>query len=223
MRIDPWMSALVTGMLSVFVLLAPTVSARAAQDDPAATSRPGAPPLSVVARPSFTPIVEALRKADKTGLRAVAVVTYDAAGVVQTVRLDPGTGVQAVDDAILSWCKAMRLTPGTAGEGRVPFNLAVEDSLAASLAELPEIRAEDFVDRPPMKDLTHTFVKTGRRSASLEVAVEYSADGAVTHAEVIRSSGNVVLDKAAIEWTGRVRLRPGTAGRGRLPFTFGLQ
>ncbi|MBX3714178.1 MAG: TonB family protein [Lysobacter sp.] len=214
------MSALVTGMLSVLVSLAPTASVRAAQDDPAAT-RPG--PLSLVARPSFAPLIEALRQADKTELRAVAVVTYDAAGVVHAVRLDPGTGVQAVDDAILSWCKAMRLTPGTAGEGRVPFDLVIDDSLATSLAELPEIRAEDFVDRPPMKDLTHTFVKTGRRSASLEVAVEYSADGTVTHAEVIRSSGNAVLDKAAIEWARHVRLRPGTAGRGRLPFTFGLK
>jgi TonB family protein len=217
------MPALVTGMLSVCLLLVPAASAHAVQDDPAATGTSTAPRASLIARPSFAPIVDALRASGSNDLQAVAVVTYDAAGVVQAVRLDPGTGVQAVDDAIVAWCKAAILTPGAAGEGRLPFDLSVDDSPAASVAELPEIRTEHFVERPPMKDLIRTFVETGRRGGSLELGLEYSADGAITHVEVLRSSGNAMLDQAAIDWTRRARLRAGDAGRGRLPFKFGLQ
>lgn len=222
MRIDPGMSALVVGLLGVSFLIPPTALANTGQAAPAETSAPAEPRVVLVSRPSFAPIAEALQATGRSRLHAVAIVRYDAAGVVQAVRLDPGTGEQAVDDAILAWCKAATLTPGSAGEGRLPFDLGV-DSPAASIAELPEIRTEHFVERPPMKDLIRTFVETGRRGGSLELGLEYSADGAITHVEVLRSSGNATLDQAAVDWTRRARLRAGDAGRGRLPFKFGLQ
>lgn len=223
MRIDPGMSALAMCLLGVSLLFPPAALAGAGQAAPVEASAPAAPRVVLVSRPSFAPIIEALRATGRNRLYAVAIVRYDAAGTVQAVRLDPGTGVQAVDDAIVAWCKAAILTSGAAGEGRLPFDLSVDDSLAASVAELPEIRTEHFVERPPMKDLIRTFVETGRRGGSLELGLEYSADGAITHVEVLRSSGNATLDQAAVDWTRRARLRAGDAGRGRLPFKFGLQ
>lgn len=223
MRIDPRMSVFAMGLLGVSLLFPSIAFAVAGQAAPAETSAPAVPRVELVSHPSFAPIIEALRTTGRTRLYAVAVVSYDAAGAVQAVRLDPGTGVQAVDDAIVTWCKAAILTPGAAGEGRLPFDLSVDDSPAASVAELPEILTEHFVERPPMKDLIRTFVETGRRGGSLELGLEYSANGVITHVEVIRSSGNATLDRAAVDWTKRTRLRAGSAGRGRLPFKFGLQ
>lgn len=223
MRINPGVRALVAGLLGVSLLLPLVAFADGMQGGPAETKVLAAPRATLASRPSFAPIAEALRATGRSDLQAVAIVSYDASGVVQAVRLDPGTGEQVVDDAIIAWCKAARLTPGVAGEGRLPFDLSADASLAASHAELPEIRTEHFVERPPMKDLIRTFVETGRTRGSLELGLEYSADGLITHVEVIRSSGNATLDLAAVDWTKRARLRAGNAGRGRLPFNFGLQ
>jgi TonB family protein len=223
LRIDPGTYALAMGLLGVSLLFPSAVLAGPGQAAPAETSAPAEHRVRLVSRPSFVPIADALQATGRTRVHAVAIVRYDAAGVIQAVRLDPGTGAQAVDDAIVAWCKAATLTPGAAGEGRLPFDLSVDDSPAASVAELPEIRTEHFVERPPMKDLIRTFVETGRRGGSLELGLEYAADGVITHVEVIRSSGNATLDQAAVDWTKRARLRAGDAGRGRLPFKFGLQ
>lgn len=223
LRIDSSMPVLAKAGLCLSILFASFVSASDVRMDATATAVPAPPRAMIVARPGFAPIQEAFEKSGARNLKAVAIVAYDANGVVQSVRLDPATGLQAVDDAIIAWCKAAILTPGAAGEGRLPFDLAVEDSPAASVAELPEIRTEHFVERPPMKDLIRTFVETGRRGGSLELGLEHSADGVVTHVEVLHSSGNATLDQAAVDWTKRARLRAGDAGRGRLPFKFGLQ
>ncbi len=64
--------------------------------------------------------------------------------------------------------------------------------------------------------------KSGAESAEMSLRLSFTADGAVTSASVSKSSHDRDLDRAATTWARGVRLCPGAAGEGILPFTFSL-
>ncbi len=98
----------------------------------------------------------------------------------------------------------------------------VEPSSPSPAAEtdVPTIEIRSLVHRPSMQPLFRA-VADGRRSRSeVEVEIDYDAGGTVTAVRLTRSSGNGVLDKAVLDWSRQIRLKPGAAGTGRLPFEF---
>jgi protein TonB len=59
-------------------------------------------------------------------------------------------------------------------------------------------------------------------SADLVLTIVYQADGTISDVTVSKSSRNRDLDRAAVTWARRAKLCPGSAGSGRLPFSFDL-
>jgi TonB family protein len=82
-----------------------------------------------------------------------------------------------------------------------------------------EIAFEQIHKHPPMRILQQAVLRHGR-SASFEVLIDYDAEGRVTVAPLMRSSGDQAFDRTVLVWISAVRLRPGAAGTGRLPTSF---
>jgi periplasmic protein TonB len=60
-------------------------------------------------------------------------------------------------------------------------------------------------------------------STDLVLALTFQADGTVTDVSIAKSSRNRDLDRAAQTWARKVKLCPGAAGTGRLPFSFSAE
>ena len=71
--------------------------------------------------------------------------------------------------------------------------------------------------------------RTRRRQGLVLIRLDVEADGRVSRAEVLESSGDAALDEAALGALGRWRLRPATeggrpvAGRVEVPVRFRLE
>ncbi len=76
--------------------------------------------------------------------------------------------------------------------------------------------------RPSMAPLQQAVSRAGV-SADLALMITYAADGTITDVSIAKSSRNRDLDRAAITWARRAKLCPGSAGQGRLPFSFALE
>lgn len=130
------------------------------------------------------------------------------------------------------FCRAFRRGIATS---RWPLLLALFSALAMAepparpLPDLPPtalpsplIETRSLAFRPSMQPLFQAVAASARSHASAEVEVDYDASGAVTAIRMIRSSGSRALDGAVVAWARQMRLQPGTAGTGRLPFDFTL-
>jgi periplasmic protein TonB len=73
-----------------------------------------------------------------------------------------------------------------------------------------------------MGPLIQALNKSGSTSAELSLHLTFTADGSVTAVSVARSSRDRDLDRAAQNWARGVKLCPGAAGDGILPFSFNL-
>lgn len=93
---------------------------------------------------------------------------------------------------------------------------------SSSAAVPPTIEVRSLAFRPSMQPLFQAVAASARGRASAEVEVDYDAAGTVTAIRMIRSSGSRALDGAVVAWARRMRLQPGAAGTGRLPFDFTL-
>ncbi|MFZ5638285.1 MAG: hypothetical protein ACOY82_17040 [Pseudomonadota bacterium] len=180
---------------------------------PAATSRP-----SLISRPSLEPVQQAFLATGMSSVRPVLVITYDANGVPTHLELDPPSGSTALDTAIVEWGRQVRLTPGKAGTGRLPFDLA-NDEIGDTVAAAPEIKslpADRIALRPPLQPLSQALGAAGASSARYEFLLFFDAQGRVIDASIAAGARNDAVDRAAIEWARQVRLKPGSAGAGRL-------
>lgn len=199
-------------------LLAPLASAESPSAERAAAS-PVARPSSVPAhgadlktRPDIALIREAFDASGLAEANAVLVVDHDAEGVPTALRLEPGSGHEALDQAMLGWGRGLRYAPGAAGTARLPLRFSAP-------LPAPEIAFERILKHPPMRILQQAVVRHGR-SASFEVLIDYDAEGRVTAARLMRSSGDQAFDRTVLAWINAIRLRPGAAGTGRLPMSF---
>ncbi|MFZ5638284.1 MAG: energy transducer TonB family protein [Pseudomonadota bacterium] len=93
---------------------------------------------------------------------------------------------------------------------------------ASPAAVPPTIEVRTLAFRPSMQPLFRAVAASARARAGAEVEVDYDASGTVTAIRMIRSSGSRALDGAVVDWARRMRLQPGAAGTGRLPFDFTL-
>lgn len=180
--------------------------------------------VSMVSRPSLEPIQKAFAASGMRSARPVLVIDYDDKGTPTAVHLDPTSGNAALDQAILDWGRAVKLTPGKAGNGRMPFSLVDEDDggipAGKDPATFPEIKSEQFAVRPSMQPISRAVAAANFDDASAVLALAYDAAGRVTEVQMLRSSGSIAVDAAIIDWTRHLLLKPGAAGYGRLPFSF---
>ena len=172
--------------------------------------------------PSFNAIEDALNASGRPRLYAVAVLTYDAMGNVKAVRLERSTGVQTVDQAILDWCMAARLTRGAAGEGRLPFNLSVEEFQKHSRDTTPKITDAPFSGFTEPLD-TSVIEEHMRQNCidrlQAEVKVLVLEDGTIADVTFLRSTRDRQLDREIIALVRAARVNAsGQTFYARVPF-----
>lgn len=172
--------------------------------------------------PSFNAIEDALNASGHPRLYVVAVLTYDAMGNVKVVRLEGSTGVQAVDEAILDWCRAARLTRGAAGEGRLPFNLSAEDfqkhyrDMTPMITEAPFSGFTAPLDTGVIEE--HMRLNCIDRLQA-EVKVLVLEDGTITDVTLLRSTLDRQLDREIIALVRAARVKAsGQTSYARVPF-----
>lgn len=194
---------------------------------------PPAPPPSeqaearpaLVVRPSLAPVAQAFNASGLAKARPVLVMTYDAQGVVTAAVLTTASGNDALDQAILVWGRAARVSPGKAGKGSLPFDLVNDEAVPATPIDvdartLPEIQSAQIAFRPPLSTVHDAVASAGIADATAQLMLAYDADGRVTEVQVIDSSGSLSIDAAIRNWATHVRLKTTAAGAGRLPFSF---
>lgn len=120
-----WIAGL---LLALVPLLAP------AKEEPSSSGPPTGTALDDAAQRPELLLKPSLHHVGKlfaaTGLPRLDVwiwIHYDEKGVVTDARMGRSSGNAELDDAILAWGKGLVLTPGKAGEGRIPFELTSDD------------------------------------------------------------------------------------------------
>ncbi len=93
-----------------------------------ATSEPAQiPELDLVAmaaiKPPLDPVMRAMLRSNLSKADAEIELDYTAAGDIIAVRLVKTSTVGEIDKAILAWAEKLKLKPGVAGTGRLPFKL----------------------------------------------------------------------------------------------------
>ena len=111
------------------IAYAQTSSAPPSSDMPApVASEPAMVPeidvrAMVVEKPSLQPVLRAIADSNLSRANAEVELDYSASGDVTAVRLLKTSTVDAIDRAIVAWATKLKLKPGVAGTGRVPFEL----------------------------------------------------------------------------------------------------
>lgn len=210
---------LLSPLLIVFAFASAHVSAQQSPT-PATPAKPAStqPRASIVSRPSIEPVQQAFLASRIRSVRPVLVIDYDASGVPTGFRLDPPSGNAELDAAIIEWGRQVRLSPGKAGTGRLPFDL-VNDELDVALpvpANVKPIAADRIALRPPLQPLSQALVAAGGSSARYEFLLFFDAEGQVIDASIASGARGDGVDRSALEWARQVRLKPGAAGAGLL-------
>jgi outer membrane biosynthesis protein TonB len=92
------------------------------------------------------------------------------------------------------------------------------DSPIPALADIPVIQMKSLARRPSLVPVFKALASSNISEAHAELLVEYNMQGDITDVRFLKSAGNGSVNKAILEWAKRVKLIPGEAGRGRLPF-----
>lgn len=193
----------------------------AEQTRPAASHVPSAQARSsMVSRPPLEPVQLIFEASGMKSSNPVLVLEYDDAGVPVNVALEPASGNESLDQAILEWGRQVRMAPGKAGTKRLPFDLidgAAEKSENPSDIHFPEIAVTDLVRVPPMQPIGQAMSRQKIHFASVQLLIEYDASGKVFSARLEQSTGNDSLDSAFIDWAKRLKIKSGESGKGRFP------
>lgn len=84
------------------------------------------PDVMVLEKASLRPVARALVDSNLSEVDAEIEIDYAASGDVIAVRLVKTSTVDEIDKAILAWAGKLKLKPGLAGTGRIPFKLKVD-------------------------------------------------------------------------------------------------
>ena len=175
--------------------------------------------VSILSRPSLEPVEAAFKASGLRIAEPVLLITYDADGLPTDIDIVKSSRNRALDRAIVDWAKQIRIATRAAGMGRIPFSF-INDSLPDDAGSIPEIKVAELTFKPSLEMVLRRFASTPMSAASAEVHVDHDDTGAVTAVRLVRFSGNAALDEAILAWTKRIKLKPGAAGTGRLPFEF---
>jgi TonB family protein len=200
-----------------------------AQDMPPPPPPPPVPPasavdgdvqrVSILSRPSLAPVVEVFQASGLRIAEPVLLVTYDADGRPTDIGVVKSSGHRELDRAIIEWAGQIRIATKEAGSGRLPFSF-IDDSPPQDSSPIPEIKIAELAFKPSLEMVLRRFASTSLSEASAEVHADYDSTGKVIAVRLMESSGNSGLDQAILAWTKRIKLKPGAAGTGRLPFEF---
>ena len=103
-----------------------------------------------------------------------------------------------------------------AGMAQDPPAATATGDPAAPLATI----AWEATERPPMRGMIDALKRTRLDELSTRIKLTWGADGKVTDATLLESTGNENLDAAILKWARDVKLKQGApGGTGVLPMT----
>jgi TonB family protein len=175
--------------------------------------------VSILSRPSLEPVEAAFKASGLRIAEPVLLITYDADGLPTNIDIVKSSRDRALDRAIVDWAKQIRIATKAAGMGRIPFSF-INDSLPDDAGSIPEIKVAELAFKPSLETVLRRFMSAPMSEASAVAHVDHDDTGRVTAVHLVQSSGNAALDQAILAWTKRIKLKPGAAGTGRLPFEF---
>lgn len=90
---------------------------------------------------------------------------------------------------------------------------------ASESAAIPEIDVEAMVvEKPSLRPVIKAMADSSLSKADAEIVIDYNAAGDVTAVRITKTSRSGAIDKAIVAWAEKLKLKPGVAGTGRLPF-----
>jgi len=200
-----------------------TGTATAQDVAPSAAQASQATTEPLVAQPEDPAILKAFLASGLDSAKPELVIDYDAKGVPTRLALAPASGDDALDEAILAWGRQLRLSPGKAGRGHVPFDLSTKTDVPSSHYPL-NVAVLDFrtqvVKAPSLEPITRAFGHTNLTRVAAELIIDYNASGDVVDARMVEHTMSASLDKDLVAWAKRIKLKAGQAGTARVPIRF---
>lgn len=147
------------------------------------------------------------RKIGMTGAGVVIVSVDPSTGVVTAAQMERSMGHKLLDDAALATFRKWRFRPGTVSEVRIPITFSLRFLCVRTLG-----------DRLWLQNATHWFLPyyprkaiyggvTGNGVAILKIDPR---NGSVTSASMLKSTGQQILDNAALQAFRQWRFKPRT-------------
>lgn len=91
--------------------------------------------------------------------------------------------------------------------------------VASEPAIVPEIDVRTtVVEKPSLQPVLRAIADSSLSRANAEVELDYSASGDITAVRLVKTSTVDAIDRAIVAWATKLKLKPGVAGTGRLPF-----
>lgn len=157
------------------------------------------------------------RKIGMTGVGVVRVSVDPSTGVVTAAQMQLSTGHKFLDDVALATFRKWRFRPGTVSEVRIPITFSLRFLYVRTLG-----------DRLWVQNATHWFLPyypreaiyggvTGNGVAILRIDPR---TGSVTSASMLKSTGQEILDNAALQAFRQWRFKPRTLITVEIPIEF---
>lgn len=187
----------------------------------------------LVSRPPLGPIQAAFAASALEHAEPRLFIDFDVNGVPANISLNRTSGDEILDHAIVDWARQLKVTPGRAFSGALPFVLSTEPESKevsygvvsevdpSSLMPLVTVHAltlEALAYRPPLSSLVGEFARSKLSDALIDVELDQDADGAVVGVRLNRLTPSESLDATVVDWCRYVRIWPGKAGMSRLSF-----
>lgn len=149
-----------------------------------------------------------------TNSKPVLRVDYDAAGLPVKVALKTRSGDAALDAAILAWGRQLRMRPGHAGHGFVPFDLSrVADSESVTRGRFSTLRADferaQVLKVPAFDPVEYAFLNSNLSRAAIQLEVRYDGHGDVSDVKLLSRTLASSLNRALADWAKQLKFKAG--------------
>jgi len=199
---------MLAGLWVVMISHDPIVAAtpeKSTASEPRKLSEEKARALAVYApRP---PYPELARAQGITGSGVVRVSVDPSSGVVTAARMQLSTGHKFLDDVALATFRKWRFRPGTVSQVRIPITFSLRFLYVRALG-----------DRSWLQNVTNWFlpyyplaaVYKGLSGSGVAIVRIDAQTGSVTSASMLKSTGQKILDNAALQAFPKWRFKPST-------------
>jgi TonB family protein len=163
------------------------------------------------------PYPELARANGLTGSGVVRVSVDPSSGVVAAVRMELSTGHIFLDDVALATFRKWRFRPGTVSQVRIPITFSLRFLYVRALG-----------DRSWLQNVTNWFlpfypleaVDKGLTGSGVAILKIDAQTGSVTSAAMLKSTGHLMLDRAALLAFREWRFKPRTLTTLEIPIEF---
>jgi TonB family protein len=196
-------------------LIAAATSEKSTASEPRKLSEEKARALAVYApRP---PYPELARAQGITGSGVVRVSVDPSSGVVTAARMQLSTGHSFLDDVALAAFRKWRFKPGTVSQVRIPITFSMRFLYVRTLGDMSWLQNVTNWSLPyyPLQ-----AVQKGLTGSGVAVMKIDAQTGSVTSAVMLKSTGQKILDNAALQAFRQWRFKPGTLTTLDIPIEF---